>query len=399
MIYVDVSQLSQWMARGRHLTGIQRLTFNCVAGIYAAAGSDQLRVIVYDESAHQFKSACAEAILGLSGKLDSRTWELAVPEFASGDQILLTEWIFSSRISNALFELAGRVEANIYQFVHDCVPLARPDFLRKYLVEDFQKKMGQAILQADVVLTNSDYSRQDIEKFFPVELGNKEIRVVKLAHEFGANEIHGQMKPTPTDTVKSERLLRRLSSQPFVLMVGTLEERKNTQLAIRQWRDLSKRHGSNTPKLVLVGSYGWHKIGLLASLMSARFFWRSVIHLRNCDDTTLMELYKKSLFTIYLSSYEGWGLPVGESMWLGKPVLCSKLTSLPEVGEDLVDYVDPGDADAVAKAVERLCFDSEYRSKAAAKLKSAKLRSARDFAKNLLAAIGVVERKKMAALR
>ncbi len=384
MIYVDVSQLSQWLARGRHLTGIQRLTYNCVAGLFSVVGSDRLRVMVYDPASKGFKAARAEYLLG--AKSNVRSFE--IPKFEAGDQILLTEWIFSPRISAAHFELAKHVEARIFQFVHDCIPLARPDLLRKYLVQDFRRKMGEAISHADVVLTNSEHSKKDILRFFPRELGKKDVRVVKLAHEFASNEMGLVAKQTPHEAAITDKLLQTLAAKPFVLMVGTLEERKNTHLAIQFWRQLLQRHGTSTPTLVLVGDYSWHKIDLTFSLLVGRFFWRSVRHLRNCDDATLVQLYKKSLFTIYLSSYEGWGLPVGESMWFGTPVLSSNATALPEVGLDLIDYVDPNDSDALGAAVERLSFDEAYRRRRAENLKSAKLRNWHDFAVELAAAVG-----------
>ena len=388
MIYIDVSQLSQWLAKGRHLTGIQRLTLNCVVGLHGIVGSDNVRVIIFDSASNGFKAARAEYIIS-TDKSSAKVCETKMenPVFGPGDQILLTEWIFSERISKALFDLSSRVEAKVFQFVHDCIPLARPDLFRKYLVEDFRRKMGLAVAQADVVLTNSEYSKQDILKFFGNELGEgKEVQVVKLAHEFLAcgNPVAAV---EPSEVPRLGKLPKALAQRPFVMMVGTLEERKNTQLALKLWRRLQKRHNGAAPVLVLVGSYGWHKLGLLAAVIAGRFFSRSIYHLQNCDDETLSELYRRCQFTIYLSKYEGWGLPVGESMWMGKPVLCSNMTSLPEAGQDLVDYVDPEDSVATFAALERLCFDKDYREAKAANLKRDKLRSVREFAQRLSEAL------------
>jgi glycosyltransferase involved in cell wall biosynthesis len=385
MIYIDVSQLSNWLTRGRHLTGIQRLTFNCVAGLLRIVGSDNLRVIQFDSATNGFKAARAELLLCRTAA--GGAWQEPIfetPQFGSGDQILLTEWIFSDRISTALFELAKRVDAKIFQFVHDCIPLARPDMFRKYLVDDFRKKMSKAIAHADVVLTNSEYSKHDIERFFGAELADgKEIRVVKLPHEFVPSEfetLNGFVREQDSAILNIPPALLK---GPLVLMVGTLEERKNSTLAVRLWKKLQCKHGEATPVLVMVGSYGWHKLSLMASVFIGRFFSKSVYHLSRCNDETLHELYRRSLFTIYLSSYEGWGLPVGESMWLGTPVLSSNLTALPEVGEDLVDYVDPKDEAATMKAIERLCFDVEYRQQRAAGLTHEKLRSMKSFSEAL----------------
>lgn len=388
MIYVDASQLSQWLAKGRHLTGIQRLTLNCVVGLHRVVGSDNLRVLMFDAATGGFKAMRAEYLLGTdkNSSLD-RDLKMENPVFGPDDQILLTEWIFSERISAALFNLTQVVEAKVFQFVHDCIPLARPDLFRKYLVKEFQRKMGRAIAQADVVLTNSNHSKQDILKFFHDELGeNKAVRVVKLPHEFVLSDAPSAIVD-PSEVRRISKIPRALAQRPFVMMVGTLEERKNTQLVMRLWRALRNKHGEETPVLVLVGSYGWHKIGLMVLVFMGRFFSKSIYHVQNCDDETLSALYRRCLFTIYLSSYEGWGLPVGESMWMGKPVLSSNRTSLPEAGQDLVDYVDPSESAAVFATIEKLCFDADYRNARAAALSREKLRSVVGFAKELYQAL------------
>jgi len=52
----------------------------------------------------------------------------------------------------------------------------------------------------------------------------------------------------------------------------------------------------------------------------------------NPSDEELAYLYKNSLFTVFPSYYEGWGLPIGESLWFGKPVVASNTSSMREVG-------------------------------------------------------------------
>ena len=68
-------------------------------------------------------------------------------------------------------------------------------------------------------------------------------------------------------------------------------------------------------------------------------------------DAELAWLYAHSLFTIYPSLYEGWGLPVGESLWFNTPCLASSATSIPEVGRNLVKYIDPYAPDDISKNI------------------------------------------------
>jgi glycosyltransferase involved in cell wall biosynthesis len=72
---------------------------------------------------------------------------------------------------------------------------------------------------------------------------------------------------------------------------------------------------------------------------------------------------------LYPSFYEGWGLPVGEALALGKAVLSSDRGSLPEVGGDLVRYVDPWNPVAWAEAIWRLVDDDKEREAIASKVR------------------------------
>ena len=110
---------------------------------------------------------------------------------------------------------------------------------------------------------------------------------------------------------------------------------------------------------------------------------KNIIALNRCPDYMLRALYDRCLFSIYVSSYEGWGLPIGESLWCGRPVLSGTSTSLPEVGGDLADYVDPDNQAALMAAIEKLCFDDAYREARAKQISRAKLRTWKDATEEL----------------
>ena len=71
----------------------------------------------------------------------------------------------------------------------------------------------------------------------------------------------------------------------------------------------------------------------------------------------LRALYDGCLFTFVPSWFEGWGLPVSESLALGKPCLASSATAIPEAGGALCRYFDPGDAGAAHREVAALLDD------------------------------------------
>jgi glycosyltransferase involved in cell wall biosynthesis len=79
-------------------------------------------------------------------------------------------------------------------------------------------------------------------------------------------------------------------------------------------------------------------------------------------------LYEHALFCVFPSLYEGWGLPVAEALALGKPVICSDRGPLPEVGGNLVEYIDPWDLPGWVDAIERLWLDEDRRQSMAERI-------------------------------
>ena len=104
---------------------------------------------------------------------------------------------------------------------------------------------------------------------------------------------------------------------------------------------------------------------LLDELAENNFLDGKLVWLGQTDgvkEATLHGLYRACLFTMFPSLYEGWGLPVSESLAHGKLCIASNASSLPEAGGDLADYHAPEDVDRCLALVERAIFDPAYRT-------------------------------------
>ncbi len=143
------------------------------------------------------------------------------------------------------------------------------------------------------------------------------------------------------------------------------------------------------PRLVFAGQRGWANEEFF-SLISRTAKLNGLISLiEGPSDEELAFLYKNCLFTVYPSYYEGWGLPIGESLWFGRPVIASKTSAMPEVGGDAVDYVDPYDLEALEAAVIKM-LDPVYRSQRAAAAQAMPKRTWREVAEDIR---GILEAK------
>ena len=142
--------------------------------------------------------------------------------------------------------------------------------------------------------------------------------------------------------------------RPYALLVGTVEARKNHLLAIRGWQRLIERHGQDAvPDLVCIGRLGWHADDFLEQYVATQGLSGKVSLLSNSvSDVDLARFYAHAEFTVYPSRYEGWGLPVSESLAFGKVAITANNSSLPEAGGELASYFTSDDVDDFVRVVE-----------------------------------------------
>lgn len=174
---------------------------------------------------------------------------------------------------------------------------------------------------------------------------------------------------------------------PYVLCVGTIESRKNVWMLARVWKSLHQELGADAPRLLIAGRKGW-LIADFEDFMAGNGAVDGLVRVfEQPSDADLHYLYRNCLFSVYPSLYEGWGLPIGESLWLGRPLACSNTSAMPEAGGDMADYFDPHDFAGMRAAIRRLIVDGEHRAARAANIDRKRLRSWDDVAEDLWRAL------------
>jgi len=198
------------------------------------------------------------------------------------------------------------------------------------------------------------------------------------AHERGLSAPDGEATGLPCGLTPNGSDLTRIPwPRPYALFVGTIEARKNHLVAWEAWRILIERHGpENVPDLVCIGRMGWHASEFLREYVTTNGMAGKISLLTDSvSDVDLAHFYAHCEFTIYPSRYEGWGLPVSESLAFGKVPVVADNSSLREAGGDLAVYVPTGDAQALAQTIERELLDNEQRSQLERRLASDSLPS------------------------
>lgn len=144
-------------------------------------------------------------------------------------------------------------------------------------------------------------------------------------------------------------------TRAFVFAVGTIQPRKNYGRLVEAVARL--RTGGLDVDLVISGGRGWLEDSTHEAV--DRFALRDHVHLIGfADDADLPALYSAARVTATPSLYEGFGLPVLESMACGTPVVTANRSSLPEVAGDVGLLVDPYNVEAIADALGRLISDN-----------------------------------------
>ncbi len=145
---------------------------------------------------------------------------------------------------------------------------------------------------------------------------------------------------------------RRLPEVPFVLCVGTLEPRKNHRVLLEAFDGLWGR-GVDLA-LVLVGRPGYASDEILRRIREHPLSGRMLLHLPDCSDEELEALYVGCAFTVLPSLFEGFGLPLVESLARGKPCVCSDIAIFRHIAGHFGVYFDPKDPRSIALAIENL---------------------------------------------
>jgi glycosyltransferase involved in cell wall biosynthesis len=245
--------------------------------------------------------------------------------------------------------------------VHDVIPVTDPEWMTPDAAVVFRHWVLGVLEHADLVLAVSNYSRLALVDYAKRQgLPVPPTETIRLGTGFHAEDV----------AAPRADIIERLPSS-YALFVSTLEPRKNHRLLVRLWRHLIERHGAaNVPSLVFVGQRGWMVEDLLVELVESRYLDGKIVLYSDLSDAELKEIYRRCLFSVYPSVLEGFGLPVAESLEQGKLCVASRRAAIPEVGGELVDYIDPDNEVATLAVLERAIFDQAYRSAREAQIRA-----------------------------
>jgi glycosyltransferase involved in cell wall biosynthesis len=233
--------------------------------------------------------------------------------------------------------------------VHDLSFFSQPqdfsfqDGLRRRLLVSLSLRVSRT------VLTNSDFSRREIARRFP---------------SIAERVTHAPLGPDddlPVPPPREEARRRLGLSGPFVITVGSVLNRRCLPELLRAIARLARRH----PGLILdvVGDNRTHPRLDLPALVASLGLTERVRLSGFVDEAGLADRYAAADASVFLSEYEGFGLPALEAASRGVPLVVSRYPALGEIYEDAALLVDPRDESAVALALDRVLGDPATRQR------------------------------------
>ena len=363
---LDVTDLVEFLVRGESASGVQRVIAETAPRLLTHEPS--LKPVVLDRSRGAFVELSRGEIHTLllePHSRDDRARAAAAALLRAGTAqpievgpqsvavFLGAVWI-ADALMLAARELHSR-GARLVFLLYDLTPVLETGHTAG-VNRLFERYLHLVLECASVVPSISQSSRDDLIRYAQdVGLAAPAGRITGLPCGIAPGQYDTENAPWP---------------RKFALFVGTIESRKNHLLALEAWRALIERHGADeVPDLVCVGRLGWHSDAFLAEYVATHGLDGKVSILTNSlSDEALAAVYAHCEFTVYPSRYEGWGLPVSESLAFGKVAVTARNSSLTEAGGELASYFTTDDVSDFVSVIERDGLNVENRHALEAKI-------------------------------
>jgi glycosyltransferase involved in cell wall biosynthesis len=227
--------------------------------------------------------------------------------------------------------------------VHDISFIVAPEYCDPWIVSPFRKKLRSFCEQADGIAVVSEFTKSELIEH---------LNVLPEKIFVTPNAVKEDFCTLSTD--ESQLIVERHGIKaPFLLFVGTLEYRKNISGLLKAY----SRVASNVSHdLVLIGKPGWRYDEELKSLAAEI---RDRVHILGyVSNSDLPAFYKRADLFLYLSHYEGFGIPILEAFASGTPVIASDIPPHREIGGEAPILVEPKNVDGIVQAIEGFFSDT-----------------------------------------
>lgn len=352
-IYIDVTNI----ATLDYLTGIQRVVREVVLRMLRNHDIE-MNLLVYNARKKKYELIDNEAFKEYFSnyapqKLRLRTNGcVEINGLEEGSFFYDIDAVWQSDLKRSyLYPVLKECGVEISVFVHDVIPITDPQYCHMDTVCRFIDYIGAVLNYADKILVSTK-ATQKVLIGLTKEIGAKEtpIFVTGLGADFSKNKLKEECIDGEV-----ENFIK--SGKKYVLLVGTIEPRKNHAILLDAFEKSLFEKGL---VLVFAGRYGWNIDSLRKRIEECPELGKGLQFFQGKNDTTIDFLYKNAFLAVFPSFNEGFGLPIIEAFERGTPVIASDCDVLKEVGKDYGIYCSPAEVDDWIKKIVYL-FENEDR--------------------------------------
>lgn len=243
-----------------------------------------------------------------------------------------------------------RTSVKTINVIHDLGFIHYPAQLPPKLVSYYQRRYRECALASTRLATVSEFSRKDLHEQYGIPL--HEITVLHNAARATFREVG--------EPVQSQTRAKWSSGSQYFVYTGIIQPRKNLASLFKAFEKFKERSNSDV-KLLVVGARGWGDPTAMGVLQGMHYS-KDVVFTGYVSDEKLARIIGSALALTFVPHFEGFGIPVLEAMQCGTPVICSNVTSLPEVSGGAAIEVGPTDIGAIADAMISISENPALRS-------------------------------------
>lgn len=232
--------------------------------------------------------------------------------------------------------------------LHDLIFVHMPHLYKPVDRVLYTQKYGRSCRNADRVIAISKQTKDDLVNIWHINPDK-----IDIVYQGCSDIFYTHASETERDVVRNKYLLPK----EYILSVGTIEERKNLLLTVRAMAE-----GGIDMPLVACGRHTPYADAIMQ--YAEKHGIANRIHLlHNVSMADLPAIYQMASVSVYASKYEGFGIPIIESLWSGTPAITSRGGVFSETGGDACLYVDSSDVGEMTEALRMAIEDNDTRIK------------------------------------
>lgn len=323
------------------VSGIQRVVREIVTCMVSRRSNEKTQFVLvayslkklnfYQVSVRKFLDCYMDNKIKASALADGE--DFSFDEFGLGDVFFDIDSVWNNRMRRSfLLPILKKQGVTIAVHIYDVIPILFPQYCDEQTTLRFMDYLGAHLQYADLVIANTESTLKHVREISS-QIGT--IPVKSVCVPLGADFVKVASATTSVSAVQVDLRAIDLENKKYLLMVGTIEPRKNHAFILDAYEEILRKEDF---VLVIAGRSGWNVEQLMDRIRELDKEDSHFLYFDHASDDTINYLYKHAFFTVFPTQYEGFGLPIIESFLHRTPVLATDIPVLREVGGTFCDY-------------------------------------------------------------